>query len=100
MHKIAPHLSLATTTAVHLGTHHLIASALFAAGASQVPGVGALLLLIIAVLFIGALSSAASAARGLAMVLSELLRVVGAVVSVMFTVVIVLVIAVAYLLHH
>jgi hypothetical protein len=100
MHKIAPQLMLATTTTGTPGYHHLIASASLATAAYRVPGLGALLLLILAVLFIGALSSAASAARGLAMVLSELLRVVGAVVSVMFTVVIVLVIAVAYLLHH
>jgi hypothetical protein len=100
MHKIAPQLTLATITAGQPGYHHLIASGSVAAATYRVPGLGALLLLILAVLFIGALSSAASAARGLAMVLSELLRVVGAVVSVMFTVVIVLVIAVAYLLHH
>ncbi len=100
MHKIAPQLMLATTTAGTPGYHHLIASVSLAAAAYRVPGLGALLLLILAVLFIGALSSAASAARGLAMVLSELLRVVGAVVAVMFTVVFVLVIAVAYLLHH
>jgi hypothetical protein len=100
MHKIAPHLSLATTTGAHAGYHHLIASTALAAAGSQIPGLGALLLLVLAILFIGAVSSAASAARGLAMVLSELFRVVRAVIAVMFTGVIVLVIAVAYLLHH
>ena len=100
MHKIAPQLRLATITAGHPGYHHLIASGSVAAATYRVPGLGALLLLILAVLFIGALSSAASAARGLAMVLSELFRVVRAVIAVMFTGVIVLVIAVAYLLHH
>jgi hypothetical protein len=77
MHKIAPQLMLATTTAATPGYHHLIASASLAAAAYRVPGLGALLLLILAVLFIGALSSAASAARGLALLLSVLLRGVG-----------------------
>lgn len=96
MNTIAPRLTLATTTAARqLGHHHLAAAA--AAAAMHGSGLVTVAFLGLAGLFIAALSSAA---RALASVLSELLRVAAAATSVMFAMVIVIFIGVALLAHH
>jgi len=98
MNTIASRLTLATTTgARQLGYHHLAAGMATAAAASHGSGLGGLVFLVLAALFIAALSSAA---RGLTVVLSELLRVAAAVTSVMFVVLIAILIGIAFLAHH
>jgi hypothetical protein len=98
MPTIAARLRLATTTAVRQpGSHHVIAAVLATATTGHVAGLAALLLMILAVVF---LSSLSSAARGLATVLSELLRVVAAVTSLMFTLVIAIFLVIVLMLHH
>jgi hypothetical protein len=97
MNTIASRLAVATaTTARQLSSPHL-AAATVAAAAAHGSGLYAVVFLVLAVLFIGTLSSAV---RGLATVLSELLRVAASVTSVMFTLVIAIFLAGAFLTHH
>jgi hypothetical protein len=96
MTTISLRLVVATTTAAcHVTDHPLPAAA--AAASAHGTDLGPLIFLVLAVLFIAALSSAA---RGLAALLSELLRAATAVTSALFVIVIAVVFAIAFLAHH
>jgi hypothetical protein len=98
VNTIASRLTLATTTAMRpFGYQHLVASAAAVSVANHVSGAGVAVVLLLVVVFVAALSSAA---RGMAAVLSELLRAVAAVTSVLFAIVIALFIAVIFLVHN
>jgi hypothetical protein len=93
MNTIAPRLAISTFTAVRqLPAQHMPAHA--ALGSSADPA--AAIILVLAILLVAALSSAA---HGLATLLSELLRVAAAVTSFLFTVGLVTVLAVVILAH-
>lgn len=98
MHTIAPRLFLATSTAARLlGLHH---SVVRAAGAVTMPhgsALGATVFVVLAIILIAAL---ASAARGLADVMSQLLRAATAMSSLFLTILIAFFFAIVILVHH
>jgi hypothetical protein len=93
MSTITPRPAISTIAVVqqlsaqHLSVHAALGSSASPAGAA---------LLVLAVLLVAALSSAA---RGLATLLAELLRVAAAMASILLTIAIVTVLAVAFLMH-
>jgi hypothetical protein len=95
MHTIAPHLAVATVLAAqHLRPVRPLAAA---KAAGQLAG-GVIVLALVVV--VAALASIASAARGLAALLSEFLRLAAAVTSAVFLMGMAVVVALALLLHH
>jgi hypothetical protein len=95
MHTIAPHMVVATILAAgHLGHPRLT---LASKAAAQVAGGITLMVLVLAVIILAAL---ASAARGLTALLSEFVRLAAATVSAIFIMAAAAVLAVALLLHH
>lgn len=95
MHTIALDPVVATVLAVrHLGPVRPLAAA---KAAGQLAG-GVIVLALVVV--VAALASIASAARGLAALLSEFLRLAAAVTSAVFLMGMAVVVALALLLHH
>lgn len=94
MNRIAAPSSMSTTTAVtQFPYHHLAAIT----GPASSTGVMPLVILVLGVLFVGALSSAV---RSMAAVLRELLRAAAVIMSFLCTAGIAILIAVAFLTHH
>ena len=93
MHTLTPQcLASAVDAAQHLSLYH------FASGmaATAAPGIGVLIVIVVIILVMTAL---ARAARGLAALLSELLRMATAVTSVLLTTVIAIFVGIALLVH-
>jgi hypothetical protein len=99
MHTIAPRLFLATSTAARpLGFYHPVLRAAPAAiSVAHGPALGAAVFVVLAIVLVAALSSAA---RGLADVMSQLLRAATAVTSLFFTILISVVFALVIVVHH
>jgi hypothetical protein len=97
MNTIASRLTLATTSAARQLGHHHVLAATAAAVAGHGAGLGVMTFLVLAGLLIAALSAAA---RSLATVLAELVRLAAAVTSVMFTFAIAIIIGVVLLAAH
>jgi len=98
LHTLTPRLAVATIDAArHAAIYQ--ASAYHAASAitgSAAPGVGALVVIVVIILVMTGL---ARAARSLAALVSELLRVATAVTSVLLTTVIAIFLGIAFLVH-
>jgi hypothetical protein len=92
MYTIASRMAIATMPPQ--GIHHAVAASRFAAQAPNMGAVIALIMIIVLIMILG------SAARGLAGLLTELLRVATAVTSFLFIVMIVGVLAVEVLIHR
>lgn len=103
VHTLTPGLTVATISAArHAATYHAAAyhaSAYHAASAmtaTAAPGIGALAVLVVIILVMTGL---ARAARSLAALVSELLRVATAVTSVLLTTVLAIFLGIAFLVH-
>jgi len=95
VHKITPHLAVATVLAAgHLGYVHPLGTARVVAKAAG--GLG----LAVVVLILALLLAIARATRSLAALASEFLRLAAELTSAFFIMVIVVVLAVVLLVHH
>jgi hypothetical protein len=90
VHTLTPRLAI--DVAHHAATYH----SAIAMTATAAPGIGALVVIVVIILVTTAL---AKAARSLAGLLSELLRVATAVTSVLLTTVIAIFLGIAFLVH-